>query len=556
MKLHFGNQQPESLSKQSRFVFSATSAILLLTLWHGNLAAEEETWRYALVPGDNPWNITERFLQGMQLWQPLLRLNNIERPRFLPPGTVLKIPLSWLKTEAANVQVKEVAGDASHTAVADGQTRPLRAGALLAGGDMISTGDHGSVVLEYVDGSTLIIGRNTSVTLRRVNKFSDSGLADSEVRIYSGRTENRVKKRGTRFEISTPSASTAVRGTQFRTSVDRQETRLSRIEVLAGSVAVGGAGKRRDVNAGFGTTVLQGEPPAPPKKLLAAPVIELPAEFSRAFPLEIRWAEVKGAERYRLQVTAEGYDTRLLDEVTTRTGLSTDLLPDGRFRLHLRAIDAAGLEGVEISRDLLLDAQPQPPLAIKPQSEQVVRTELPDFEWSRPLGGSRVHFQLSAEKQAATPLLDLQDYPGTHFTPDALQPGTYFWRVATRNENEEGPWSAYQVFTLRPAPGEPEVASEGDDRHIRLHWPGAGEGRRYRVHLAEASDFSNLTEEVVLAEPVWEADRPLMPSWFRVRVIDTDGYEGAWSTPQMIDPVQQPWYLYVIPTALLLLLAL
>ena len=52
---------------------------------------------------------------------------------------MLKIPLSWLKTEAANVQVKEVAGDASHTAVADGQTRPLRAGALLAGGDMIST---------------------------------------------------------------------------------------------------------------------------------------------------------------------------------------------------------------------------------------------------------------------------------------------------------------------------------------------------------------------------------------------------------------------------------
>ena len=47
-----------------------------------------------------------------------------------------------------------------------------------------------------------------------------------------------------------------------------------------------------------------------------------------------------------------------------------------------------------------------------------------------------------------------------------------------------------------------------------------------------------------------------MPSWFRVRVIDTDGYEGPGAHPQMIDPVQQPWYLYVIPTALLLLLAL
>ena len=555
MKPFFANQRLKPPFKQCSCVFSAAPAILLLSLWHSSPATAEETLRYAMVAGDNPWNISERFLRGMQFWKPLLRLNNIEHPRLLPPGSELKIPLGWLKTEAANVQVKEVAGDVSYTSAADGQSGLLQSGTLLAGGDRISTGDRGSAVLEYADGSTLLIGNNTRMTLKRVEKFSDSGLANSETQLESGRTENRVITHGTRFEISTPSASTAVRGTQFRTSVDRQDTKLSRIEVLAGSVAVDGAGKSRKVAAGFGTTVMQGAQPAPPTRLLPAPEIESPADVSRAFPLEIRWLAVTGAEKYRLQVTAEGSDTALLDAVTTRTGLSTDALHDGRFTLHLRAIDDAGLEGREVAREFLLDARPQPPLAVMPQPDQVVRSELPSFEWTRPLGASRVHFQLTKNRQAA-PLLDIPDYPETRFTPDALPPGTYFWRLASRNDNEEGPWGEYQVFTLKPAPGEPQVSSEGDDRQIRLHWPTAGDGQLYRVQIAEANTFKTVSENRVLDEPVWEAERPLMPSWFRVRVIDTDGYEGAWSLPQMIDPVQQPWYQFVLPTALLLLLAL
>lgn len=555
MEPTFSNQRPQSSCKQRPHYLSAVSAILLLSLWHGNPAAEEVTWRYSLSPGDNPWSITERFLRGMQYWKPLLRLNNIEQPRLLPPGTELTIPLRWLKTEAAKAHVKEAVGDASYTSAADGETRPLQPDTLLAAGDRINIGERGSAVLEYTDGSTLFLGSNTSVNLERVNKFSDSGLADNEVKLESGRTENRVKTRGTRFEISTPSASTAVRGTQFRTSVDRQDSRLSRIEVLAGSVAVGGAGKSRNIGAGFGTTVNQGEPPAPPRRLLPAPEIELPAGHSRAFPLEIRWLAVKGAEKYRLQIKAEGSATPLLDEVTARTGLSTDALDDGRYTLALRAIDIAGLEGSERVHELLLDAQPQPPLAVTPQADQVVRSELPSFEWTRPLGGSKIHFQLTRDPQTE-PLLNMRDFPGTRFTPDALPPGTYFWRLATRNDAEEGPWGEYQAFTLKPAPGEPEVSSEGDGQHIRLRWPTAGEGRRYRVQLSATNDFNPVSEERVLDEPLWEAERPSMPAYFRVRVIDTDAYEGAWSATQMIDPAQQPWYFFVIPTALLLLLAL
>ncbi len=555
MNFYFGKRHPQPALKQRRFNLYAAVTSLLLIFWLPPLPAQEEVVRYTMAPGDNPWNITERFLHSFAYWKPMLRLNRIDRPRQLPPGTELNIPLSWLKTEAAKARVRAVSGDASYSSAKDNQSKPLLTGTLLESGDRISIGTPGNAVLEYADGSTLFLSHNTQVTLKQLKKFSNSGLADTEVDLKSGRTENRVKTRGTRFEINTPSASTAVRGTDFRTSVDREDGKLSRIEVLSGAVAVDGAGSSRGISAGFGTTVLQGQPPALPLPLLKAPKFAAPIEYSRAFPVEIRWLAVEGAKQYRLQVKAQGGYIPLLDEVTTRTSLSTDTLQDGRFTMRVRAIDSAGLEGRERTSEFLLDAQPQPPLAVTPQLEQIVRTPLPTFEWTRPLGAAKARFQLVKEKQN-TPLIDIQDYPENHFTPDTLQPGTYAWRLAAQNDDEQGPFGEYQVFTLKPAPGKPQVANEGDDQHIRLRWPTAGDGRRYRVQISESSDFQAVAKEQIVEESVWEANRPTMPSYFRVQTIDTDGYEGAWSTPQMIDPAPRSWYQILLPSALLLLLAL
>lgn len=265
MKYAADSLPPQRAWKKCVLRFTALTALLTLNPWQSGAAAEEAMLRYFVVPGDNPWSITERLMHGMQYWQPLLRLNKIDRPRQLPPGSALMIPVSWLKTEAANVRVKEVVGSASYISAADGLTKPLQSDALLSAGDQINIGDDATAVIEYADGSMLFLGRNTQVILKRVEKFSDTGLADSKLELKSGRTENRIIKRGTRFEITTPSASTAVRGTDFRTSIDSEETKLSRIEVLSGSVAVAGSGRNRNIAAGYGTTVQQGEPPTPRK---------------------------------------------------------------------------------------------------------------------------------------------------------------------------------------------------------------------------------------------------------------------------------------------------
>ncbi|MCB1759614.1 MAG: FecR domain-containing protein [Gammaproteobacteria bacterium] len=529
--------------------FAGAAALLLGT--QTALYADDGVLHYPLRQGDNPWNITQRFLHGMEYWKPLLKLNGIDRPRHLKPGTTLTIPLQWLRVEPGGARVQAVSGEAD--LLSDGQTRPLRLDSELVAGDQVIIGENGSAVLEYSDGSTLLLAKDTRLTLTRADRFPGMGLADTRIRLDAGRTENRVKPRGSRFEIDTPSASTAVRGTQFRASVDSQAPQISRVEVTRGEVAVSAAGTARGISAGFGTLVEKGKPPLPPVRLLPATRFIEPVPYSRRFPLEIRWQATNGASGYRLLANALDSKVPLLDQVTARTSLSTDALPDGSYRLTLRAIDANGLEGEESSLQFELDAQPQPPLALLPEIDQRVRSELPTFEWTRPGNGASARLQLFSQGDPTTPLLDVAQLEDARFTPDQLAPGDYSWRLQAELNGEQGPWGVARTFTLRPAPAAPEIASSGDERSIRLQWPDSGEGRHYRVQLADSAKFDQLISEATLETPTWQTERPPMLSFFRVRVIDSDGYEGAWSVPQMIDPAPTPWYIYMAPLAFLLL---
>lgn len=536
------------------------SLTLLPLLWiSGSNAAEQEEWIYTLVPGDNPWNITERYLdQGMRHWLPLVRHNEVEDPHHMPPGSKLRIPMKWLKVDPATVQVRDVHGGVEYIAAQQTSPRPLAAGTVLKTGDRVIVGSNADAILEFADQTRLFLGSGSELELTRVKKFSDSGLADSKVDLRSGRTENKVRSKNTRFQIKTPSANTAVRGTDFRVAVDQHNPTVSRVEVLSGTVGVTGGGGEKKIKAGYGTAVAEGEAPAAPVKLLPSPGIQSPADYSRKLPVDIKWQKVSGAERYRVQVRRleEGKQTLVLDQVTGYPRISTSALADGNYLIRVRAIDGSGLEGREAEHALQLDARPQPPLAISPRADETVRTDLPQFEWSSPEGGTAYHFQLSDKPDLSSPLVDGSGFSGTRYTPEQLAPGTYYWRMATRAAGEEGPFGQIHSFTLRPTPDAPEVSAEGDGENITLRWQPGTEGQQYEAQLSEDPKFREVLREEQLQQAGWTLERPSHLAYFRVRVIDVDGFAGDWSITQQIVPPPDPWYYTVIPVAIIILLAL
>ena len=85
--------------------------ILCAGLQQVSAAEAGEEWLYSFQPGDNLWDLTDRFLIDQSYWNKLVRLNHVKRPRQMPPGTQVRIPLQWLKVEPASVRVVDVRGE-------------------------------------------------------------------------------------------------------------------------------------------------------------------------------------------------------------------------------------------------------------------------------------------------------------------------------------------------------------------------------------------------------------------------------------------------------------
>ena len=515
-----------------------------------------EEWLYSFQPGDNLWDLTDRFLIDQSYWNKLVRLNHVKRPRQMPPGTQVRIPLQWLKVEPASVRVVDVRGEV--LLVRPGEAgHSLDAQAQLKHGDLLKIGNDASVLLEFADGTRQLLGSNTEVELLRINRFSDTGIGDTTIRVLRGKTENRVPTKGTRFEIRTPSANTAVRGTRFRVKVPEAEQSRSQVEVVAGTVNVTGDAGKLVLAAGFGTVVDKGAAPAPAVRLLPAPSLVAPANTMRRLPLELRWARVPGAKAYRVLVSHPGENSvPVMDVRLTHHRFSTSSLPDGEYRVRVRAIDAAGLDGEESEVGFLLDARPLPPVAVMPPAGGTVRTTAVNFEWSTPPRVSGYHFQLSSDRQFKALAADEKNLGKTRLELPSLQPGTWYWRVASTFGGEQGPWGAVQEFMLKPEPEAPEVGFVADKDKLQLYWQPGRPGQHYRLQIAEDEGFQTILVDEVLSESRWSSPRYPSPVHFRVRVIDDDGYAGAWSPAQTVFPEPEPWYLFGIPAIAIILLAL
>ena len=545
--------RPNIISSLSR-----TTGIVLLLLFTflgpgaTSHAAEKEELIYSMAHGDNLWNITERYLDGgFRYWNSLIHLNKITDPKHMPPGTRIRIPLHWLKIDPATVRVRDMHGKVQYIAAKQTELRPLTSNTPLKDGDQVVVGEDANVVLEFIDKSRIFLGSGSQMTLDLVRKFSDTGLADNKLNLQKGRSESKVKTKNTRFQIKTPSANTTVRGTDFRVIVDSENPDLSRVEVLGGTVHTSSTGGTRNVTAGFGTTVAKGVAPRSLVKLLAAPEIYSPPNYSRDLPVDIKWQKIKGSRQYRVQILkAKGEQTLLIDELTSIARFNTGKLVDDNYLIRIRAIDTDGLEGKNAELEFQLDARPRPPLLISPESDKTVRTDLPEFEWSTPVGSTRYHFQLSEFSDLSSPLIDRKNFTDTRFIPKQLEPGTYYWRMSTLTEVKEGPFTPVQSFILRPTPEAPDLSkmsSEGDETNITLRWQSGKAGQQYKIQMAKDQEFKNIIKEELLQQSELATERPGERFFFRVKIIDVDGFEGDWSPAQQIEPLPDPWYYILVP---------
>lgn len=519
-------------------------------------AAHSQEWLYTVRPGDNLWNVTADYLTRMDYWPKLQTLNGVADPEHLPPGMKLRIPVAWLKRLPTTALVLSAQGQAHAVIAATGQTVPVGSGLFLQNGDLLRTGPDSNVTLELGDGSRVLLQPDSELRMEILNAYGQTRFVDTRMHLQKGRVESQVTPRtgaGARYEIWTPAAVSAVRGTRYRIGMDPAAA-IARTEVLEGVVELQGSRKRRTIPKGFGTVAETGQPPLPPVPLLPPPnVADLPPVVTRV-PIQLSIPALKGAVAYRIQIAPnEQFETVLFDGVSPSPTVRGSDVPDGDYVARIRGIDAKGLEGRDAEHRFRLHARPEPPFLMRPLHQSAALEKGLIFEWSEPQNAATYHFQLAEDERFATLLIDTSGYTSSRLTPNQpLEPRPYYWRVAVRDKTgRDGPFSDPQSFRLQPTPKlqPPEVTTDS----LTFRWSAGLPGQRYEFQLAKDADFENTVISTQISEPQLTFPRPESGfHYLRIRTIEADGYVGPYGPVQRIEvPPASYW-----PAGIIVLLTL
>lgn len=531
--------------------------LLSLLLSHPLVGAAQGEWRYGVKPGDTLLSIASDYLQRPDHWRRLQSLNQVADPLRLMPGTQLRLPVALLKREAAAAVVLDVQGQVNRTSPGQ-RPQTLAVGQPLLAGDTVETGADATVSLRFVDGSRLLLTPQSSLTLTHMVLLGKSGIAQTLLELHRGSLDTRVsqqQKPAGHYEIKTRALNLAVRGTDFRAHVNAAD-QVSRGEVLEGAVLAGaGRGKRVALNAGFGTQAAPGTPPEAPRALARAPDLSRTPALLQRVPLRLDWAAAPQAAGYRAQVFADrSFDKLLLDGVFPTPGAKWADLPDGRYVLRVRAIDAQGFEGLNAEREFVLKARPEPPAIHAPQDGQKSYGPQTTLRWTSSTTARAYRVQLASTPDFAAPLVDASDLIRTEHTV-ALEPGPYYWRVASiAAAQDQGPFSDVQAFTQRRIPESPRTdAPQVDDRLLTFSWRAGEAGASYQLQLARDAAFTELLAERVLTTNQMQIERPEPGRYYlRIKTIDADGFAGPFGAAQQFEvPAPAPWWLLLLlPLAL------
>ncbi|MGE0098664.1 MAG: FecR domain-containing protein [Hydrogenophaga sp.] len=504
---------------------------------------------HVVQPGDTLYGLAQRYLDDPGQWRRLQSLNQVRDPLRLMPGRTLVIPAAWMRAPPAQAEVLHVSGQA----IAAGVT-PLVAGQRLAEGARVEVAEGGHVSLRLADGSVLRLATGTAVQLRELRHEPASGRARSVLQLERGRVDATVtplrSATGSRFEVRTPLAVGGVRGTTFGVAVGERGEFIG--DVIDGAIQVQALSARAPrtptlVRAGEGARVGAQEPAAVQlSTLLPAPDLSpLPALAEDVSWIELPLPTQPGAVAWQVRISSDDAGQQVLRNASFAQPLARFATPgDGDYRVAVRAVNAQGMPGGEAVHALRVNAFPPAPLLLEPTRDS--RLPGPDIELrcTEASGVEGYQFEVASSADFRRPVATSPDTGRCVHTVRALTPGRYLWRVASvardaQGQRDLGPFSApvpFTVVALPPVPQAPAMRAP-DSAQLNIHW-GASPGGpwRHRIQIASDANFAQPLVDLELAQPAYSR-APLAPGRYfvRVRQLDADGLEGAWSAVQRLE---------------------
>lgn len=416
----------------------------LLMVFAGPAQAQlPPTVTYEVRSGDTLIGIAQRYLVGANAAPKLQRANGITNPRRLPVGKALKIERSLLRFEGVELQVAEFSGQVDLAGM--DATR----GALLKEGQTVATGSNGFITFSSSNGGRISLPSNSRARLISARRYvlGDTLYVNFAIEKGRGSITSPKLKEGDQLLLTTPRAVTAVRGTDFRVAFDDIAGR-SITEVTEGVVAVSAGDDRIQAKQGFGVATSE-TGLAEPEALLPAPALVDAGAIQTGELLKFRVEKGAGAIAHRVQVAREAGFVDVLDAKVIEDGeASFEGLPNGRYYVRARAISPSGIEGFSSDSQSFRRKR----LGISASTGPSDFVDGYAFKWL-PEGDPQATFafQLWRGDNPDALIVDEAGLVTTDIVLTDLPPGSYQWRVAAVQAEEEGllkVWGPTQKLTV------------------------------------------------------------------------------------------------------------
>lgn len=473
-------------------VYLITSSILLFSGFKTVYAVEKQDWVYVVANGDSLWNITSKFLTKIDYYTQLQKLNNIKYPKRIQPGSVIRIPMEWIKHTPASAKISFIQGE--NLLVRNKISSPLTASTSLILGDEIRTSDKSSVTVVFADGSEMVLFKNTIIAFDHLSSYGKTGMVDTRVSVIQGKVETNARKNkgpGSRLDISTPSAISSVRGTMYR--VSNTQKNISTVEVIEGTVAVAGEKSNNSIKVatGQGTRIEKGTEPTKPVPLLSPPNILTTQTFFEQAPV-IKWDSLDKAQRYNIQVSPQkDFKSIIWGQLTTDTTIVLPKLNDAMYYYRITAIDSLGIEGKPAYKNFTLNLSPRAP-QLKNTPERILgNNTLSMLHWESSLDPvDRYKIEISKDEQFTQLVLNKSMTGNQLALPNNLEFGHYYWRVSSIADAEKGPASAPLMFDWTTAIETPNCSASASSGIVDISWKTIKNDHTIIIETAQNDQFT------------------------------------------------------------------
>ena len=516
---------------------------------HAARQDSERTVEIRVASQDTLIGLCQKYLTHPEKWPQVSKLNHLPDSNYISPGQKILVPVALLKGAPMDGVVTSLQREAFSHPAGSTEWRPLQLRSTVVEGSSLKTAANSSLEISFEDGTSFQLREQSLVTV----KASKKGVLHllRVLRLEGGKIISRVKSatgKDSRFEIETPSALAAARGTHYRVAVDGQGT--TRAELLESRIDLSAMGATVPLKEGEGSFARRNEPPSPPIRLLDPPEPQGIAAVYGNTSSSISFSKVQNAAQYRVVLARdlEGKQAARTALIKPDEPFVFEGLDDGSYYLLATSIGEEGLEGAPSKpSEIKVRRKPLPPDIVAPLDKAAL-PEMPlKSQWHNVLGVSAYQVQIATTPDFTGPLIESGDLKKTIYHSQELKGGTYYLRVRSLAEDGyAGDWSASREFSvvklLPPSLRKPD----GDDNKLYLEWEPMKGATGYHLQIARDEAFGSIIIDQTPAESKLVLENPPEPGKYYMRVAarNADQETSAFSKSGSFEIQQSKHYFY------------